>query len=153
MTMQYQKTTGWIRFTALAIVVGISVLTLPNKVAAQDSTPSIIQKYKGITFSVEFNGATLEQALNFLQSETKRLDPDHQGINFVVQPEALKAAQPITLSLNDVPLGQMLEILTQVSNTSFVAKADTIEFVPSVGGIQPSGIGSAWRRIRASYDT
>ena len=53
--------------------------------------------------SLEFTNATIEEATNFLSVESKRLDPEHKGVNFVIQPEASTTAKPVSITLNNVP--------------------------------------------------
>ncbi len=81
--------------------------------SAQASQPEIVRQtnfsleedLKNIYLSLDFNNATIEEATNFLSVESKRLDPNHKGVNFIIQPEASSSAKPVTLTLNNVPLG------------------------------------------------
>jgi tetratricopeptide (TPR) repeat protein len=79
---------------------------------AQEGQPSIVrttnfgldQKLKDIFVSLpDWTNATIEEATNFLSIESKRLDPEHKGVNFVIQPEASATAKPVSISLNNVP--------------------------------------------------
>src|SRR6202034_1157344 len=60
------------------------------------------QKLKTIFLSLDFNNATIEEATNFLSIESKRLDPEKKGVNFVILPEASTTAKPVSITLNNV---------------------------------------------------
>ncbi len=64
--------------------------------AAQESQPDLTrstsfgveQTLNRVFLSLDFSNASIEEATNFLSIESKRLDPNHKGINFIIQPEA-----------------------------------------------------------------
>jgi general secretion pathway protein D len=105
---------------------------------AQESQPSILrntsfaldEKLKNIYLSLDFNNATIEEATNFLSIESKRLDPDHKGVNFVIQPEASTSATPVSITLNNVPLGEALRYVCQLGNVKFKVQDYAISIVP-----------------------
>jgi general secretion pathway protein D len=88
------------------------------------------QKLKNIYLSLDFNNATIEEATNFLSVESTRLDPDHKGVNFVIQPEASTTAKPVSLTLNNVPLGEALRYVCQLANVKFKVQDYAISIVP-----------------------
>jgi len=106
--------------------------------SAQEGQPSIVrdtsfgleQKLKDIFLSLEFTNATIEEATNFLSVESKRLDPDHKGVNFVIQPEASTTAKPVSISLNNVPLGEALRYVCQLANVKYKVQEFAISIVP-----------------------
>ncbi len=106
--------------------------------SAQEGQPTIVrdisfgldQKLKDIFLSLDFNNATIEEATNFLSVESKRLDPEHKGVNFVIQPEASTTAKPVTLTLNNVPLGEALRYVCQLANVKFKVQEFAISIVP-----------------------
>src|SRR5580658_6610338 len=69
---------------------------------------AVEQKLKTMVVSVDFNNATIAQATEALTVMSRELDPDHKGVGFVLQPEAVTAGRPITLRLDNVPLGETL---------------------------------------------
>jgi general secretion pathway protein D len=83
-----------------------------------------------IFLSLDFNNATIEEATNFLSVESKRLDPNHKGVNFIIQPEASSTAKPVTLTLNNVPLGEALRYVCQLANVKFKVQDYAISIVP-----------------------
>jgi general secretion pathway protein D len=91
---------------------------------------SIEEELKTIFVSLDFNNATIEEATNFLSVESKRLDPDKKGVNFIIQPEASTAAKPVTLTLNNVPLGEALRYVCQLANVKFKVQDYAISIIP-----------------------
>ena len=88
------------------------------------------QKLKNIYLSLDFNNATIEEATNFLSVESSRLDPDHKGVNFVIEPLASTTAKPVTLTLNNVPLGEALRYVCQLANVKYKVQDYAISIVP-----------------------
>jgi general secretion pathway protein D len=92
---------------------------------------SIDQKLSSIFIpSIDFTDASIEDATGFLSSESKRLDPEHKGVNFIIQPEASTSAKPITLSLNNVPLGEALRYICQLAGVKDKIEDYAISIVP-----------------------
>jgi general secretion pathway protein D len=91
---------------------------------------SLEEDLKNIYLSLDFNNATIEEATNFLSVESKRLDPNHKGVNFIIQPEASSSAKPVTLTLNNVPLGEALRYVCQLANVKFKVQDYAISIVP-----------------------
>ncbi len=106
--------------------------------SAQEGQPTIVrntnfnldQKLKDIFLSLDFNNATIEEATNFLSIESKRLDPDHKGVNFIIQPTASSSAKPVSITLNNVPLGEALRYVCQLANVKFKVQDYAISIVP-----------------------
>jgi general secretion pathway protein D len=105
---------------------------------AQEGQPTIVrntnfgldQKLKDIFISLDFNNATIEEATNFLSVESSRLDPEHKGVNFVIQPEASTTAKPVSITLNNVPLGEALRYVCQLANVKYKVQDYAISIVP-----------------------
>jgi general secretion pathway protein D len=91
---------------------------------------SLEEDLRNIYLSLDFNNATIEEATNFLSVESKRLDPNHKGVNFIIQPEASSSAKPVTLTLNNVPLGEALRYVCQLANVKFKVQDYAISIVP-----------------------
>jgi len=115
---------------------------IPNKdlsTGAQESQPAISltntfnldQKLNSIFLpSLDFSGASIEEATNFLSIESKRLDPDHKGVNFIIEPAASASAKPISLTLSNVPLGDALRYVCQLANVKYKVEDYAISVVP-----------------------
>jgi general secretion pathway protein D len=88
------------------------------------------EELKNIFLSLDFNNATIEEATNFLSVESKRLDPNKKGVNFIIQPEASSTAKPVTITLNNVPLGEALRYVCQLANVKYKVQDYAISIVP-----------------------
>ena len=105
---------------------------------AQEGQPSLLahtnfgleQELRSIFLSLDFNNATIEEATNFLSIESKRLDPNHKGVNFIIQPDASTNAKPVTITLNNVPLGEALRYVCQLANVKYKVQDYAISIVP-----------------------
>jgi general secretion pathway protein D len=106
--------------------------------SAQESQPALLRsttfgldsELSSIFLSLDFNGASIEEATNFLSIESKRLDPNHKGVNFIIQPDASSSAKPISLTLNNVPLGEALRYVCQLANVKYKVQDYAISIVP-----------------------
>ena len=91
----------------------------------------IDQKLKSIFLSLDFTDVSIEQATNFLYTESKRLDePTHKGIPFIIQPDASASAKTITLSLNNVPVVEALRYICQLANVKYKVQDYAVSIVP-----------------------
>ena len=100
-------------------------------------------KLKSIVIpKLEFEAATISQAVAFLRKRSQELDPDGTGVNIILQlapagaaADKARAATPertITLSLERMPLGEVLRYVCLQANLQYhvdreaVVIADTI---------------------------
>ena len=105
---------------------------------AQEAQPTLTrdtgfgleQVLDNVYLSLDFTNATIEQATDYLSIESKRLDPNHKGVNFIIQPEASTSAKPITLSLNHVPMSEALRYICQLANVKDKVQDYAISIVP-----------------------
>jgi general secretion pathway protein D len=114
-------------------------------IVAQEEQPAITaksnfdidQKLKSIFIpSLDFTDVTIEQATNFLYTESKRLDePAHKGIPFIIQPDASESAKTITLSLNNVPVYEALRYICQLANVKYKVQDYAVSIVPFTANI------------------
>ena len=93
-------------------------------------TLDVGQKLKTLLVSLDFNNSSIEDATNYLHIQSKRLDPQGKGINFIIQPEASSTAKPITLTLNNVPLEEALRYICQLANVKSKVQDYAISIVP-----------------------
>jgi general secretion pathway protein D len=91
----------------------------------------IDQKLNSIFLSLDFTNVSIEEATDYLYSKSKELDePSHKGIPFIIQPDASSSAKPITLSLNNVPVGEALRYICQLANVKYKVQDYAISIVP-----------------------
>ena len=88
-----------------------------------------------ILTKVKFSEATLLQAVEYLQAKSIELDPEHTGLNLVIEkPDYEKGAQ-ITLDLTNVPLAEAVYYVASLSNrvVRYEAMATVIAPMPAQG--------------------
>jgi hypothetical protein len=122
-----------------AIAVGMTMS--PCLLAAQDGPASvplpgnhakIESKLKSIIIDkVNFDKADVATVIDFLSRKSKSLDPDKEGVNIVLRlpDDNAKDAAPATprpkihrevsITLENVPLGDLLEYISQQTNLQY----------------------------------
>lgn len=101
--------------------------------------------------SLSFNDMPLENAVRFLAAKSKELDPTGEGVNFVLKAkptvvppkpnvaagtQATTAAAPavprnITLTLSQVPLGDVVRFITNLTNLQFKVDEYAVFILPA----------------------
>ena len=133
---------------AFAMVAAVGVLTLPNEVAAQErpamasnvqSRSALLQrKLKSIIIDkVNFDKLDVIQAIGFLQKKSKELDPDKEGINFVVRltgssADHFQIHREVSMVLEDVSLRNLLDEIARQTNLKYSVDDYAIYFRPAV---------------------
>ena len=86
---------------------------------------------------VDFNEATVREALDFLKLRAAALDanepdPARKGVNIVVKlaPDAPEAAQRVSLNLADIPLRQAISYVAQAAGLKFKVEPYAVVVVP-----------------------
>jgi general secretion pathway protein D len=91
----------------------------------------INQKLKSIIIpKIDFKDASLEDAATFLSLQSRALDPDKEGVSFVVKDKAKEEAKPINLTMQNVPLGEALRYITNLSGVRSKAEEFAVFLVP-----------------------
>jgi len=86
---------------------------------------------------LNFTDATIREALDFIKKRSRELDdseedPDKKGINIVLKlsPDDVASNSPITLSLDDVPLRQALQYVSEAANLKIKIDPYAVVVVP-----------------------
>ena len=119
------------RSLPFGMMIGLAVL-LFTPVRGDDA--SIRQKLSSIVVSVDFTDARMDQAIAALAAMSKQFDPDHKGVQFVVEPEAAASARVITLKLNDVPLKEALRYVCELCSLRYKVNDHSILIMPKSAG-------------------
>ena len=64
---------------------------------------------------VDFSQASIRQVAEVFSSLSRQYDPDGKGITFAVRPEAEREARPVTLTMHNAPMSQVLRYATQLA--------------------------------------
>lgn len=104
--------------------------------ARQADAAALKQKLDSIILpSVSFQGATVEEALEFLRLKTRDLDtmerdPSARGVNIVMAAPDQAISNQITLDLKDVPLGEALRYVTELAGMKYKIEPHAVVIVP-----------------------
>jgi hypothetical protein len=141
------------RIAALAMVAAIAALTLPNQAAAQEQpagvspappstaeTGSALIKDKlhsMILEKVNFDKMDIVEVIHFLAAKSKELDPDKEGINFVMGDPANFAPEDhvhreVSIVLDSVPMDELLGYITEQTNLQYRVDDYAVYLHPAV---------------------
>lgn len=88
-----------------------------------------------ILTKVKFSEATLLQAVEYLQAKSIELDPQHTGLNLVIEKPDYEKGARISLDLTNVPVSEALRYVASLSNREvrYEAMATVIAPMPAPG--------------------
>lgn len=117
-------------------VKGSSIIDQPQ--IDTRGTSSINRKLDEIIIPrVDFNDATIREALDFLKQravalDTSEQDPSRRGVNIVLKlaPDAPEAEQRISLSLTDIPLRVAIDYVAKAANLKLKIEPFAVVVVP-----------------------
>lgn len=126
------------------VKIGATTFTVVKK---STSTSAVEKKLEGVKIpQVELRQAALQDAVQFLQSQTRMLDPKKTGVNFVIaKSESAKkqSSDPfgafgggsdmgpmVTLSMKDVSALQVLKALMVQTGYSYKTEGNTVTIIP-----------------------
>ncbi len=102
------------------------------------SSESIAEKLEKITIpKIDFTDSSIVEAIGFLRKRAADLDeseadPKRKGVNIVLKlpPDSPDASYPITLSLQNVPLGAALDYVSRAANLKTKIERHAVVIVP-----------------------
>ncbi len=95
----------------------------------------IQQQLDTMIISADLQNATLQEAIRYVSLRSQKLDPAGKGINFVLSPDLIKQAPGnISLSLDNIPMGELLHYISQQANVSYTVKDDGVYFTAKTAG-------------------
>lgn len=103
---------------------------------APDGNRYYTDKMQNIIFpTVDFEGASLEEAIEFLRIksrdyDTVERDPSKRGVNLILRPGANPSSAQISLSLKDVPMSEALRYITELANMKYKVEPYAVVVVP-----------------------
>jgi type II secretory pathway component HofQ len=96
--------------------------------SASSPRTKLLLKLKSISLSVNFDKMDIASVLDFLSKKSKELDPEKQGINFVLQlPDdaaknsdstapRTKTHREVSMTLDNIPLFDLLQEISEQTN-------------------------------------
>jgi beta-lactamase regulating signal transducer with metallopeptidase domain len=79
---------------------------------------------------IDFRSASAEECIDFLRTKARELDPDKLGVNLVLHPDPNRKLPPITLSLINTPLSEVLLYVANLSSLQVVSDDHAITLSP-----------------------
>lgn len=79
---------------------------------------------------VQFQGASLEEAMRALDGMVTESDPEKKGVRMVVQTGSTPSTAQISLDLTEVPLIEALRYVTELAGFKYTIKTDHVVIVP-----------------------
>jgi type II secretory pathway component GspD/PulD (secretin) len=139
----------WIPLAILVLALLFGSLLQPASAQTQNDETStsvaapsarIAAKLKTISFGVNFDKMDIATVLEFLSKKSRELDPDKQGINFVLLtpddaakntsgPQA-KIHREVSLTLDSISLGDLLQEISEQTNLQYSIEEYAIVFHP-----------------------
>ncbi len=81
---------------------------------------SILQRLASYQMpNVEFQGATIDEVVELLRIRSRDLDPQGKGVDFVISLDDSSRKTAISLSMQNVPMDEVLRYVTQMAGVSF----------------------------------
>ncbi len=93
-------------------------------------SPLIAQMNQLIIPTVEFENATLQEAIEFLSVRSQQIDPSGKGVRIILDLGGLNPAHSISLSLRDVPLGEALRYVCDLAQCRFRVGTNEVVVFP-----------------------
>ena len=82
--------------------------------------------------TVQFQDATLTEAIEFLRVKSRELDPEKKGLNILVKPGGDPKAK-ITMALKDVPAYEALRYVAEIAGHKLTVEGDVFVITPVQG--------------------
>ncbi len=99
--------------------------------AKQQASPAEVQANKIILPKVQFQEATLTEAVEFLRVKSRELDPEKKGMNILVKPGG-NPNDRITMQLKDVPAYEALRYCAEIAGHQLSASENAFILSPLV---------------------
>ena len=100
----------------LVICATKSNMETPVVLADKAPTASVAEKLESIIIpKVEFTDANIDEILNYLQEQSKELDPTGEGVNIVFNKGSDDIIQTLTVSLRNLPLSKILDVIQHLT--------------------------------------
>ena len=119
--------------------------------ASAPNTTALQSKLNGIIFpKIDFRDTTVREAFEFLSAKAKALDPNGQGVNIVLrlgdehQAGAPSGSTRITLTLNNVPLIEVIKYITNLANLKYKIEPFAVN-ITQIGTLMEEFFTKQWR--------
>ncbi|MBT3638052.1 MAG: hypothetical protein HN531_14025 [Opitutae bacterium] len=138
------------KFSLVTFFASFILALVPLESTDGKSPTPLEQKLKDIQIpGVQFLESPLNEVIAELQRQAKRFDlkekdPAKKGLNIIAIKEKNEPFPQITLTLNSMPLGQMIAFITEMVNWNYDVRADAVL-------ISKSGVVSKGRPLETEF--
>ena len=114
---------------ALLILLAI-LATVGQAAAAETRTERLLRQ--AVLAHVEFDEVALDTAIAYLKARAKELDPDGQGVNFLILPprDAGTPIPAVTIVADEMPLGELIRYLCLATGYQYRIEAHAVILAP-----------------------
>jgi len=115
------------RVEAHAVMIASDFVEMPIPPAA--TPPPVVGNADQIIFpTVQFAGATIAEAAEYLRAKSRDLDPNKEGVNIVVKPGG--PSVEIALDLRNIPFSHAISYIAELSGHQLTADAHSYILTP-----------------------
>lgn len=101
--------------------------------AVRSGREQIIEKLRAYVMpKVEFSGATISEVVELLRIRSRDLDPSGKGIDFVVNVPPEAGNKPISLTMENVPMDEVLRYVTEMASVAYRVEDFAVQ-ITSIG--------------------
>ncbi|MDB6073732.1 MAG: type and secretion system protein, partial [Verrucomicrobiaceae bacterium] len=110
-------------------------VTVETGETSKNASMYLFQKMKSIRFPhVSFNGATIDEAVEYLRVKSRDLDntadPTQRGVNIILKGGDAPSTAQISLDLKDVPMEEALRYITELAGMKFKVEPFAVLVIP-----------------------
>jgi hypothetical protein len=115
---------------------------IPLKAADSKASTPLEQKLKNIQIpGVQFIESPLNEVMAELQRQAKKfdlkeIDPAKKGLNIITIKDGDEPFPKVTITLNSMPLGQLIQFITESKNWTYDVRADAVILSKSGGTLK-----------------
>lgn len=110
------------RMTLLLVSIGsmLCAVAVPEAGSVSPEHDKIMAAMDGMIFKkIELKNATIDEAVRLLTGESKKSDPEHQGIRFVVRAPSPRPPASITMDEHNASLKTVLKQIQQQTSYGY----------------------------------
>ncbi|MCB1226159.1 MAG: tetratricopeptide repeat protein, partial [Verrucomicrobiales bacterium] len=80
----------------------------------------LVQKLRTLVIpSVDFQGASLEEIMEFLRVRSRDVDPEGRGVDFILDVPLEIASRPIDLNVSNIPMDQLVRYIAEQAGARY----------------------------------
>ena len=136
------------KFSLVAFLASFILLLIPLESSDGTSPTPLEQKFKDIQIpGVQFFESPLNEVMAELQRQARKFDlkekdPAKKGLNIIAIKEQNEPFPNVTITLNSMPIGQMIQFIAKTVNWNYDIRADAVVVCKSGRAFMGSPLGT-----------